>query len=469
MSRSQEQINPSSVERRHFMFRTAFVSIALLGLAGMAAGQVIYSNGPLVTHPGGGAGGADASALEPTLSTFGFTASNSTPGTVVGGVFRVADDFTVPCGEVWGINSISVFAYQTGSTTTSSFQSGNYRIWNGQPGVGGSFIVADHSASNQMTATSWTNAYRVQTTTLMDVARPIMRIDMSGNSIILGPGEYWLDYALNGSINSGPFVPPITILGSNVTGNGVQDLGGGVYQPLVSGPVPGFAQGLPFEIDHNVGVPVGPVALFSASPATGSAPLLVSFTDASCAGATSWAWDFDNDGITDSTVQNPSHTYTCPGSYTVALTVSDGVNPASTLTKPNYITVTDQLLTVVTSGGGVGDLDVTPVPTSCGPAMGATEGWTLISFDTSLAVGQGPVLGLVPDAATLQFLLFPAQPGNIIHFTVAGAPAYPDGGTFSFPAGTFSPLVGASMDAVMLFLGPGGTYLHHSNVQRVTF
>ena len=67
-------------------------------------------------------------------------------------------------------------------------------------------------------------------------------------------------------------------------------------------------------------VPLQPVvAYFSASPKSGLAPLNVSFSDNSI-GATSWSWDF-GDGST-SVVQNPTHTYEEPGSYTVSLTAS---------------------------------------------------------------------------------------------------------------------------------------------------
>lgn len=48
---------------------------------------------------------------------------------------------------------------------------------------------------------------------------------------------------------------------------------------------------------------------------------LVNFQDASSGGPASWLWDF-GDGNT-STEQNPSHTYTAPGSYTVCLTVTN--------------------------------------------------------------------------------------------------------------------------------------------------
>src|SRR5439155_921393 len=82
-----------------------------------------------------------------------------------------------------------------------------------------------------------------------------------------------------------------------------------------------------------------PAADFSGSPTSGTAPLTVQFTDQSTGTPTSWAWDFQNDGSVDSTVQNPQFTYTTPGSYTVNLTVSNSAG-SSTTTKTNSITVT---------------------------------------------------------------------------------------------------------------------------------
>jgi predicted outer membrane repeat protein len=76
---------------------------------------------------------------------------------------------------------------------------------------------------------------------------------------------------------------------------------------------------------------------FSADPTMGPAPLTVNFKDQSAGSITSWEWDF-GDGLT-STTQNPSHTYTDPGTYTVALTVT-GPGGSDTETKSNYIKVT---------------------------------------------------------------------------------------------------------------------------------
>ena len=47
----------------------------------------------------------------------------------------------------------------------------------------------------------------------------------------------------------------------------------------------------------------------------------VSFTDAS-SGATSWLWDFGDNN--NSTQQNPVHTYSTPGNYTITLTINNG-------------------------------------------------------------------------------------------------------------------------------------------------
>jgi PKD repeat protein len=64
------------------------------------------------------------------------------------------------------------------------------------------------------------------------------------------------------------------------------------------------------------------VAGFSASLTSGTAPLEVTFTDNSTGDIEEWDWDFDNDGVVDSTEQSPSYTYDAVGLYTVSLTVT---------------------------------------------------------------------------------------------------------------------------------------------------
>ena len=84
--------------------------------------------------------------------------------------------------------------------------------------------------------------------------------------------------------------------------------------------------------------PVAPTAAFVGSPTSGTFPLSVSFSDQSAGVPTSWNWTF-GDGAT-STAQNPSHTYTVAGTFSVSLTATNAQG-SDAITKNAYITVTD--------------------------------------------------------------------------------------------------------------------------------
>ncbi len=92
------------------------------------------------------------------------------------------------------------------------------------------------------------------------------------------------------------------------------------------------------DISISESVPQPPVAAFSGTPRSGTAPLSVQFTDASAEGPTAWSWDFGDGGT--STEQNPDHTYTTEGTYTVTLTVTNA-SGSDNETKVDYITVTE--------------------------------------------------------------------------------------------------------------------------------
>ncbi|MGA2933788.1 MAG: PKD domain-containing protein [Methanomicrobiales archaeon] len=88
--------------------------------------------------------------------------------------------------------------------------------------------------------------------------------------------------------------------------------------------------------DEYITVSSAPVASFTGSPTSGSPPLFVQFTDTSSGSPTSWNWDFGDGG--SSTDQNPSYTYTTPGTYTVFL-IATNDEGSNTSTEENYITV----------------------------------------------------------------------------------------------------------------------------------
>ena len=142
-----------------------------------------------------------------------------------------------------------------------------------------------------------------------------------------------------------------------------------------------------------------PIAGFDASPLNGTVPLRVAFTDAPAGEPISWLWDL-GDGTT-SVEQNPAHTYTSAGNYTIRLTV-EGATGNSTAVKEGYISVSPAPATPApterTGGSGSGG-SVRPAPEwTTAPARTGTATPGIISPDgrTSLIVAGGT---RIPDGA----------------------------------------------------------------------
>ena len=81
-----------------------------------------------------------------------------------------------------------------------------------------------------------------------------------------------------------------------------------------------------------------PVAGFTGTPTSGTAPLTVQFTDSSTGSPTSWNWDFGDVSSVNATQRNPVHTYVSNGTYTVSLNATNSAG-SNTFTRTNYITV----------------------------------------------------------------------------------------------------------------------------------
>jgi hypothetical protein len=207
---------------------------------------VLWDNGPLVTHPGGGYNGADASALQSALgmNTYGF--GNQFP---LG--YRMADDFAITGPGWWQIDQVTFFAYQTAtyaypppSTITGVY----YQIWNGPPDDPGSSVVFGDLATNRLTGTYWPGIYRVPDTNPGNTQRPAMA-NVASAGVYLPPGTYWLDWMTAGSGQSGPWAPPVTTLGQTTTGDAMQYTS--AWAPALDSGT-GTQQGIPFIIEGTV-------------------------------------------------------------------------------------------------------------------------------------------------------------------------------------------------------------------------
>lgn len=195
-----------------------FVSLALcviVGLQASAQSFVVYDNGPIITHPGEGPDGSDASMLDGAagLSTLGF--GSAWPD------IALADDFTIPEGQSWLVDGFNFFAYQTSATELTL--NGVYAaIYDRSPAEEGAQVVWGDRNVNLFDSVSWTNIYRVSDTTMTSTARRIQLVTARFEPVLLTSGTYWLAWSLTGTISSGPWVPPVTYPGEDFAGNAVQ-------------------------------------------------------------------------------------------------------------------------------------------------------------------------------------------------------------------------------------------------------
>lgn len=126
---------------------------------------------------------------------------------------------------------------------------------------------------------------------------------------------------------------------------------------------------------------------FGANILSGCAPLNVLFSDSTVPPTSSWNWDF-GDG-TNSTLQNPSHTYNNPGNYTVKLVASSGASCTDSITKTNFIIVDSALVTNFIADDTAHCM--TPFTVTFTDSSAGAVAWLWTFGDGQTSVGQNPV------------------------------------------------------------------------------
>ena len=181
------------------------------------------------------------------------------------------------------------------------------------------------------------------------------------------------------------------------------------------------------ETSFTTATATAPQAGSSAEPTEGLPGQTITFTDLSTGGKApfSYEWDFNHDGTVDSTDQNPTHSYTVPGTYTVSLKVSDADGKTDTETKTNCITiikattqgdVTPQGSTIETDDGQItvefpaGALATAAMvtikqvePSSAAAPKGFRVGNTFFTVDATDASGNAIVTFSQPVTITVRY------------------------------------------------------------------
>ena len=181
-----------------------------------------------------------------------------------------------------------------------------------------------------------------------------------------------------------------------------------------------------------------PLASFTATPTSGTAPLPVTFTDTSTGTPTSWSWSF-GDGAT-STSQNPTHTYTAAGTYNVTLTASNAAgsntSTATTITvgaTPSGITfrsgssagnaTATSVVVPAPAGAQAGDFELAAVATRGAPTITPPAGWTLVRQDINATTARHAIFShrvTATEPASYTFTLSSSQAGAAVILDYTG-------------------------------------------------
>ena len=179
------------------------------------------------------------------------------------------------------------------------------------------------------------------------------------------------------------------------------------------------------------------LASFTANMTSGTVPLAVQFNDNSFGSPIQWNWSFGDSA--NSTQQNPVHTYTAPGNYTVTLTVSNNIN-SNTTVETNYITVygVRQPVADFTANKTSGNVPLAVQFTDT--SSGGPTSWNWSFGDGTFSTAENPI-HLYSFNGTFTVLLYVS---NSAGSNISSAPAFVVTGQLPVANFTANPVSGSS-------------------------
>lgn len=201
--------------------RAVVFASVVCGFGSMCLADVLFNNGPFVTNPTGGTGaiaGQPISQAEPfpenAAGSIGFAATVATDT-------AAADNFVVPAGG-WDLDSVVLFAYQSGQTTPT-ITAVHINLWTAPPYSAESPAPLPDPLPTPVLATALVVpvsggefvAHRNSSTQTAS-NRPVFAYTVSLNGLpnggVLPAGEYWLEWSFVGasSPSANVFMPIVT-------------------------------------------------------------------------------------------------------------------------------------------------------------------------------------------------------------------------------------------------------------------
>lgn len=207
----------------------------------------------------------------------------------------VADDFVVPGGNTWTINTVTVYSLDqvvAPTSTTSPYTNIRVRIWNGAPGVAGSTIIFGDLTTNRFASTAFSGRKgifnsQVPTPGTPTPNLPIFSITANlGTTVVLTAGTYWVEWQVVHT--SACFTPTSQTVGIRTlpSYNARQFLSSAIpptpnWNQIVDGGSPATAPDVAVDLPFTLTYTAAPTTPCSGTPAPGNT---LASTSAACPG-----------------------------------------------------------------------------------------------------------------------------------------------------------------------------------------
>lgn len=169
------------------------------------------------------------------MTTYGANASASD--------YAMADDFTLDSDS--DISTMEFYTYQTSAGSPPTIYGIFVQVYDNDPSAGGVVVWGDMTTDRYLDS-EMTGGNRVLEGNEGNTDRKIEKVVAETSGLSLEAGTYWVEVSFMGMESSGPWAPPISILGEPTTGDGLQRVPAGWQAWVDSGS--GTAQGLPFQV-----------------------------------------------------------------------------------------------------------------------------------------------------------------------------------------------------------------------------
>ncbi|MFN0081982.1 MAG: GEVED domain-containing protein, partial [Ferruginibacter sp.] len=192
----------------------------------------------------------------------------------------LADNFVVPGGNTWTINTLTVYSLDqvtAPTSTTSPYTNIRVRIWNGAPGVAGSTVIFGDLTTNRFASTAFSGRKgifnsKVPTPTPPIPDLPIFSITANlGTTVVLTEGTYWVEWqVVNAAVCFSPTSQTVGIRTLPAYNARQFSSAASVWSQIVDAGSPASAPDVAADLPFTLSYTAAPIVPCAGTPAPGN-------------------------------------------------------------------------------------------------------------------------------------------------------------------------------------------------------